>query len=325
MDPLAHVMKARFKEKRGDVTIYSGEVSKVWTIIAIPQGGYALGLLVEACQKAQADTPHPEIMHVTSHFLRTTAILPFEVHIRPLRIGKSFANIMADLMQQGEVKITALLIFRARDASNGDPSMTLSPPSPFARRVPLHFHPSVVPITPMSERVSFGNYVRWAEDKTFHERNRAIERGAVHGPGGGTLEWGAWLELTDPSERISSSMMPFFGDMLKNIPSLLPKAHRPPTSWFPTMVLSVEYKAEIPDDPAISKRTIGLYSRSSFMNEGRNEMYVEIWTAPSNLGEGVESEGWQDKQVCLAIATQTGLSVPVEVNIRKAKKANTKL
>ncbi|KIJ34871.1 hypothetical protein M422DRAFT_263054 [Sphaerobolus stellatus SS14] len=81
MAPLTHVKKSSFKEKRGDVTIYSGELNKVWIIIAISQGGYALGLLIEAYQKAQADTPHPEVMHVTSHFLRTTAILPFEVRI----------------------------------------------------------------------------------------------------------------------------------------------------------------------------------------------------------------------------------------------------
>ncbi|KIJ34873.1 hypothetical protein M422DRAFT_70107 [Sphaerobolus stellatus SS14] len=325
MAPLSHVMKASFKEKRGDVTIYSGEVSNVWTIIAIPQGGYALGLLVEACQKVQADTPHIEIMHVTSHFLRTTAILPFEVHIRPLRIGKGYANLTADLIQQGEVKITALLIFRTRDVPNGDPSMTLSPPSPFARRIPLYFHPAVAPITSMFEKASFKKYLRWAQDKTFHQRNYEMEGGVVHGPGGGTLEWGAWIELIDPSERIVPSMLPFFGDMMQNLPHLLPKAHRPPLGWFPTMVLSVEYKAEIPDDPAISKRTIGLYSRSSFMNAGRHDVYVEIWTAPSNLGEGVETEGWRDKQVCLGIASQTALNVPSDVNLRKAQKANSKL
>jgi len=91
------------------------------------------------------------------------------------------------------------------------------------------------------------------------------------------------------------------------------------------MVLSVEYKAEIPDDLLISKRTLGVYSRTSFMNEGRHDVYVEIWTAPSNLGEGVEEEGWRDRQVCLGIATQTALVVPSDVNVRKAAAANAKL
>ena len=106
--------------------------------------------------------------------------------------------------------------------------MTLSPPSPLARRVPLELHPAVAPLTPMFDRISYINYVRWAEDKSLRERNIQQQLGVSHGPGGGTLEWGAWLELVDPSERITASMLPFFGDMMKNLPNLLPRGHRPP-------------------------------------------------------------------------------------------------
>lgn len=91
------------------------------------------------------------------------------------------------------------------------------------------------------------------------------------------------------------------------------------------MVFSLEFKAQIPDDPEMSKRTLGLYSRATFMNEGRHDAYVEIWTAPSNLGEGIIKEGWRDKQICLGIATQTALIVPVSVNQKKAAAANSRL
>ncbi|KIJ34866.1 hypothetical protein M422DRAFT_263049 [Sphaerobolus stellatus SS14] len=139
-----------------------------------------------------------------------------------------------------------------------------------------------------------------------------MEGGVVHDPGDGTLEWGAWFELTDPSERITSSMLHFFGDMMHNLPNLLPKAHQHPLGWYPTMVLSVEYKGEIPDDPAISRRIVGVYSRSSFMNTDLHDIYVELWTSPSisGLGGGIETEGWRDKQVCLGISSQTALIVP---------------
>jgi len=70
---------------------------------------------------------------------------------------------------------------------------------------------------------------------------------------------------------------------------------------------------------------VGLYSRSSFMDDGRHDVSAEIWTAPSNLGEGAETDGWRDKQVCLGIVTQTALVVPADVNVRKAAKANAKL
>lgn len=53
-------------------------------------------------------------------------------------------------------------------------------------------------------------------------------------------------------------------------------------------------------------------------------MYTEVWTAPSNIGEGEEVQGWRDKQVCLAVSTQMALTVSMEVNARKGSRG-TKL
>lgn len=96
-------------------------------------------------------------------------------------------------------------------------------------------------------------------------------------------------------------------------------------SWHPTLVLSLEYKAKIPDDPTLSKRTVGLYSRGKFLYGGQHDISVEIWTAPSDIGQGVEVDGWRERQVCLGIAYQTGITVPRSVNERKAAEANSKL
>ena len=81
----------------------------------------------------------------------------------------------------------------------------------------------------------------------------------------------------------------------------------------------------IPSDPMSSKRTVGLYSCGRFLHGGQHDIYVEIWTAPSDIGEGVEVDGWRDKQVCLAIAHQMALTVPHSLNERKAAQANNKL
>jgi len=295
------------------------------SLIYHKEASYALGLLVDACRKFQSNSPHPLILHVTSHFLKTTAISTVEVHIRVLRAGKAYVNLAADLVQKGEIKITALLIFRSISGGMDHPFATLAPPSPFARRVPLRMHPAVAPLTSKFARGSFAKYVRWAEDAEIRERNRSLGRGETTDIGGGTLEWGAWVELRQPIEAVNPSMLPFFGDMMKNLPSLLPREQRPPNGWYPTMVFSLEFKAQIPDDPEMSKRTLGLYSRATFMNEGRHDAYVEIWTAPSNLGEGIIKEGWRDKQICLGVATQTALIVPVSVNQKKAAAANSRL
>ena len=85
------------------------------------------------------------------------------------------------------------------------------------------------------------------------------------------------------------------------------------------MFFSLEYKAAIPDDPLFSTRTVGLYSSGRFMHEGRHDAYVEIWTAPSSIGEGREVHGWREKQVCVAIAHQMALTVPASLNMRNAR------
>lgn len=63
------------------------------------RSGYVLALIVEACIQRQSTSTHPDPIHVTAHYLRTTAIARFEVQIHTLRSGRGFTNITADLVQ----------------------------------------------------------------------------------------------------------------------------------------------------------------------------------------------------------------------------------
>ena len=86
------------------------------------------------------------------------------------------------------------------------------------------------------------------------------------------------------------------------------------------MYLALEFKSPIPQlSEYHSDRTVGIYTTSKFFNDGRHDSWTEIWTAPSNFGEGEDKGDWRDKQVCLAVATQLGYTLPFEVNLRKAK------
>lgn len=96
-------------------------------------------------------------------------------------------------------------------------------------------------------------------------------------------------------------------------------------SWNPTLVLSLEYKAKIPHDPAFSQRTVGLYSYNGFLHEGKQDVYVEVWTSPSEIGQGIEESDWREKQVCLAIAHQMAVTVPLSVSAQQVSLANGKL
>ena len=61
--------------------------------------GYVLGLVIEATIQHQTPSNHPDPIHVTGHFLKSTVVGPFEVHIRILKTGRSFTNVSAQLVQ----------------------------------------------------------------------------------------------------------------------------------------------------------------------------------------------------------------------------------
>jgi len=92
------------------------------------------------------------------------------------------------------------------------------------------------------------------------------------------------------------------------------------TSWFATMALSIEFKNKIPLPSSLhADRTVGLYCCNRFMIAGRHDAYVEVWTAPSNIGEGTYTDNWRDNQVCLATAMQMALTLPMQVNEKLGK------
>lgn len=94
------------------------------------------------------------------------------------------------------------------------------------------------------------------------------------------------------------------------------------------MTLSIEFLNKIPTPSSRhSGRTVGIYSRGTFVTppQGRHDTYCEIWTAPSNIGEGVLVGDWRDDQFCIAIATQMALVVPMELNEKKGNGQAAKL
>ena len=67
--------------------------------------GYALGLVLAATLAFQRDTSHPDIIHVTAHYLQTVDITEYAVLVKKIKQGKKLTHIDADLVQ--EVSILA--------------------------------------------------------------------------------------------------------------------------------------------------------------------------------------------------------------------------
>ncbi|KAF9533079.1 thioesterase-like superfamily-domain-containing protein [Crepidotus variabilis] len=303
MAPLNKAVKLRPSKPSIDGHHFVGEADGEWGI------------------KGWSFTAHVDPIHLTAQFLRKTLPGPVTVRIKRLKTGVAFTNITAELLQQhhqNDVKISTHAIFGLNEANPTDRAqLTLNPPSPWARRHPLYTHPSEAERLPIPKSWSFAKYIGWAEDENIKSKNLPDHPSRTNSStiGSGGLEWGGWFELKD--EPISNPALAFLADIVENTPSLLPKSERPGIAspmWFATLTFSIEFKNKIPSPSAKhADRTVGLYSSGKFVThpQGRHDIYAEVWTAPSNIGEGNSNNNWRDDQVCLAVATQVALCIPV--------------
>lgn len=167
-----------------------------------------MGLVLDAALQVQKQTSQPDIAHCTAHYLRSALPKPFEVHITPLKVGRGFTNIQAELWQDGGVRITTHLIFtllpEAPKPQLPTPtSLTVTRPSPHARLLPVETHPSKVRPTRLVGKFSFKDRMKWSEQWDQADRRNA-ER-CANGTGG--AEWASYIQLTDASERITPATL----------------------------------------------------------------------------------------------------------------------
>lgn len=82
----------------------------------------------------------------------------------------------------------------------------------------------------------------------------------------------------------------------------------------------LEFKVKL--DSLHAQRTLGLWSTGKFMQDGRHDNSVEVWTAPCEFGDkdAKVPEDWRDKQHCLLISTQMALTLPLSVNEKRRAK-----
>ncbi|KIK69774.1 hypothetical protein GYMLUDRAFT_34172 [Collybiopsis luxurians FD-317 M1] len=327
---LSDAINVKLKSSDNGVEIYKGQMDQEWCIRSVPNGGYVLGQIVQACILYQEQRSlHPDPIHVTGHFLYATSVSPFEVHIRVLKLGKNFTNLAAELLQDNISKVTSHLIFGVLEppSNGGDSVINLIPPSPYARRVPLYEHPSKAPRAVFPSHYKFYSRLDITREPEIAVRNLAdsSHRTTSDTIGGGGLDYGLWCGFRDKGETVTVSSIPFLADISSNVPLLLPKEYRKGLgkSWFPTLVMTIEYKYSMTKTmKAHSDRTVGIFSSTNFLQGelGRHDMYTEVWTAPCDVGENVEAtEGWRDNQICLAVSTQMALTVSVEKNFARGK------
>lgn len=209
-------------------------------------------------------------------------------------------------------------------------------PSPYARRIPLFTHPSLIeepkPGAEILEAVAnFTDDLQTVVDPAWPDRNKpeARERSFEYPitgntsekVGGGGVDEGRWITVT-PSAKgsentvLRASLCPFILDLTHSYPELLGAGEH----WNPTMTWAITFYGKVPSlSRGHSQTTTGLYTHAKSMvdPDSRQSLVAEWWTAPSEIGQGIVEEGWREKQICMATSEQVAIVVPQDVEMKR--------
>ncbi|BGP40569.1 hypothetical protein JCM10449v2_004531 [Rhodotorula kratochvilovae] len=315
-------------------SVLSVDISSTWCVGSVAHGGYLLCILTDAVLAHQrlASSPHTDPAHLTSQFFSATVPGKAQVEIKVVSTSKRWTRLDVDLFQWSPDPNTSSFtapgqerILRIRThflVSSLPPHPEAGTLNYLARPCPLLEHPGAIEMSDGGDEVP--------AKLRFHEGMRWKVVDCVK-PNDGTLAWGAWIEMKGGEEVDKlATLVPFFADVAKNGPELLPESERPGPAWYPTMSLSLDFKSAFPlssssGSAQYGTRTFGLYSTTKSIHDGRHDLTVEVWAAPADLGarkpdgsETQEEEGvarWRTEGARLVgVSTQMALAVPLEVN-----------
>ncbi|TNY23538.1 thioesterase-like superfamily-domain-containing protein [Rhodotorula diobovata] len=320
--------------------VFDVDVSATWCVGSVAHGGYLLCILTDAVIRHQrlVKSAHVDPAHLTSQFFSATVPGKAQVEIKVVSTTKRWTRLDVDLFQWSPDANTSAFtspteqrVLRIRSHY----LVTTLPEHPeagvlnyLARPCPLLEHPGAIEMSDGGDEVPaklrFHEGMRWKVVDTIEASD-------------GSLSWGCWIEMKGGEEVDKlATLVPFFADVAKNGPEMLPAGQRPGPSWYPTMSLSLDFKSKFPLSPSsraqYGTRTFGLYSTTKSIHDGRHDLTVEVWAGPADLGarkpetrEG-EDDGdrvarWRREGARLVgVSTQMALAVPLEVNRSRAQR-----
>ncbi|BGP08552.1 hypothetical protein JCM10049v2_004399 [Rhodotorula toruloides] len=327
--------------------VFDADISPNWCVGSVGHGGYLLCVLTDAVIRHQRihHSKHTDPAHLSSQFFAATVPGRAQVEVKIISASKRWTRLDVELWQwtpdpntddfvdpanERVLRIQAHYLVSELpehpEPAKGAESAPIGGLNFLSRPCPLLQHPGKVDMrdggSHVPEKLRFSKGMRWKE----------VE---VTQPNDGSLAWGAWIELTGGEDVVElATLVPFFADVAKNGPEMLPEDKKPGPSWYPTMTFSLDFKSRFPLPSSFGRRTIGLYSTTKTIHEGRHDLTVECWAAPADLGDGkgVREEGlrreeddgverWRREEARLVgVSTQMALAVPLEVNHARGRK-----
>ncbi|KAK4048264.1 hypothetical protein OIO90_005883 [Microbotryomycetes sp. JL221] len=313
-----------------------------------PHGGYMLSLVTSALvkhqrghlpfndndnhDKRQIQFHHPDLAHIRSDFYKPAQPGPCQIELLPTSNTKNWSrldfklsqystptNNQSDLIEilSGHAMFTMLPGVPGPELPDKT-AVTVLPhtPLPQARKCPLRVHPSKLKKSTVYSGAQFKNVVHWTEP------------GEAGVEAKDAMEWGCWWGMDQAQDDVTKSavLLPFFADQFMNGPELLPPEYSPGRAWYPTLTFSLDVKSKYPltsipkmSNSTPAKQTVGLYSLTKAVQEGRHDITVEVWSAPSDIGStgsdgqvDTDSDEWRSKAQLLGISTQMALVISRE-------------
>ncbi|KAG8918960.1 hypothetical protein FRC01_001558, partial [Tulasnella sp. 417] len=314
MAPLSKAIKTELKATLKDGTqLYECIADPQWSAGAVTFGGYSIGLVLDATQRHQASSAHPDAIHISSQFLRAATPGVMQIKISELKTGSRFTNLTAELYQKNTLKATFQLIFGNFDQMSSSAMAGVSIPTSHAPLHPFVAHPAEVKLTPHYGSLNFETHHSWARDDHFGDRNSREGRN-VDG-----LLAGAWFRLHEsPEVKMSPTYIPFFVDSGESTWHTLPKEHTQGRHfWHPSLSITIEFKCRLPLSPEHASHTLGVFGWKRHLRDGLWNDSTEVWSAPSELGDPAKIDANRHTKIA-----QTNMSTVLAV-VSPLSDANT--
>ncbi|KIO33261.1 hypothetical protein M407DRAFT_17820 [Tulasnella calospora MUT 4182] len=317
MAPLSEAIRTEVKETLKDGTqLYECVSDPQWTSGVVTFGGYSIGLVLDAAKRCQASSTHPDVVHLSSQFLRAATPGLMQIKISELKTGSRFTNLAAELYQKNILKATFQLIFGNFDQLSSSTMTGVSIPRTHAPLHPLVVHPAEAKLTPHYGSQNYAMHFSWARDAYFDDKNGRLgtEGRSVDG-----LLAGAWFRLHEsPEVKLSPAYIPFFVDSIESPWDKLTEEHTQGRQfWHPSLSITIGFKCRFPLSSDYASHTLGVFGWKRHLTDGLWSDSTEIWSAPSELGDPAEMDSkWRENMVCVAVASQFAYMASYDINRR---------
>lgn len=308
--------------------IYIGEIDKQWTIFAITNGGYTLGILLNCAQDfviRRISEKQKDLLSCNASYLAgVSAKLPYTVEVRLVKKGRATSIVESDILQKTAkdggmllcVRISAVFADFANLRSGSIiKQLSLLPDNPAAPVPPLISDPTDRSTEhPWWNKHKFPTVVEdeIAQKQAFEKDGQLLVVQSMFFPQEEVIE----ADMI----RHNLTALSLYSDTTADFNRMMPKQLRELTKnfygyWFATVKLSIEMAQPMPNIPL---QKVVAKGKTTFLNEGQWCFEIEIWTHPTDADKLNLPKG--TKSILLAVCKQQALTMSASINEKTASK-----